>query len=76
MRSYTERNGYIIVAEFIERGASATTDNRPDFQKMMELAMGGDRPFDIILIHSFSRLFRYVYHSEYYSLQLNKRGVK
>jgi site-specific DNA recombinase len=47
-----------IVAEYVEPGASATDDKRPQFQRMMDDATRPDRPFDAVLVHSFSRFFR------------------
>lgn len=33
-------------------------DNRPELQRMIERATDGDHPFDVIVVHSYSRFFR------------------
>jgi len=39
MRQWAERNGHVVVKEYIEPGASATDDKRPVFQDMVAEAM-------------------------------------
>ena len=51
-------NGWTVVGEYVEPGASATDDRRPVFQAMLERASDADHPYDVIVVHSFSRLFR------------------
>ena len=48
----------VIAAEYVEPGASATDDKRPEFQRMIERACDGEQAFDVIVVHSFSRFFR------------------
>lgn len=36
VQTYCERKGWHLAAEFVELGATATDDNRPEFQKMIE----------------------------------------
>jgi hypothetical protein len=36
VQAYCERKGWHLAAEFVEQGATATDDNRPEFQKMIE----------------------------------------
>jgi DNA invertase Pin-like site-specific DNA recombinase len=55
---YCEAKGWQIVAEYIEPGQSATDDKRPKFQRMMDAALHGGFPFDVVLVHSFSWFFR------------------
>jgi Resolvase, N terminal domain len=38
LQSWCSRQGYEVVAEFVEAGASATDDRRPVFQQMIERA--------------------------------------
>ena len=65
-----------IVAEYIEPGASATDDRRPEFQRMIERACEGERPFHVIVVHSFSRFFRDAFGLEFYVRKLAKHDVK
>jgi site-specific DNA recombinase len=55
--AYCARNGWSIVAEDVEPGASAMDDHRPEFQRMIERAYDSDHPIDVIVVHSFSRFF-------------------
>ena len=64
-----------IVAEYVEPGASATDDRRPQFQRMMEDATRSDRPFDAVLVHSFSRFFRNSFKFELHRRTLEKSNV-
>ena len=34
-REFAERNGYVIVSEYIDRAKTGTNDNRPAFQQML-----------------------------------------
>ncbi len=74
-RKYAEARGFEVVGEYVERGASARDDRRPKFQAMIEAATQKQKPFDIILVHSFSRFFRDEVHFELYRRRLEKRGV-
>ena len=42
LQSWCSRQGYQIVAEFVEAGVSAVDDRRPVFQQMIERACDGD----------------------------------
>ena len=68
--------GWTVVAEYVEPGASATDDKRPEFQRMIECACDGDNPFDVIIVHSYSRFFRDAFGLEFYVRKLAKHGVK
>ena len=35
-KEFAEKNGYEIVAEYIDRAMTGTYDNRPDFQRMIK----------------------------------------
>ena len=57
-RSHCERMAWTVATTFVEPGASATDDRRPEFQRMIEPATGADRPFAVIVVHSMCRFFR------------------
>jgi site-specific DNA recombinase len=76
MREWCERTGNIVVAEYIEEGASATDDRRPAFQKMKKDACSKDRAFECIVVHSLSRFFRDLYEFIFHERELNRAGVK
>lgn len=76
MREWCKRNGYSVGAEYIEAGASATDDRRPEFQKMVLEATQKPPPFEAVIVHSLSRFFRDFIEFALYERRLNKAGVK
>ena len=48
--AWVTMRGWVIAAEYIESGASATDDRRPEFQKMIERACDGENIFDVIVV--------------------------
>ncbi len=72
---YCLAQGWDIVTEFVEPGASATDDKRPIFQKMLEQAASPERTFDVICVHSFSRFYRNGAEMELTIRKLRKHGV-
>jgi DNA invertase Pin-like site-specific DNA recombinase len=75
-KAYCASRGWEIVAEYVEPGASATDDRRPQFQRMIDAATTKPPPFDVILVHSFSRFFRDQFQLEFYVRRLAKDGVR
>jgi site-specific DNA recombinase len=76
LEAFCKQRGWTVAAEFVEAGASGTTDDRrPAFQAMLGSALGVERPFDVIIVHSFSRFFRDAYKFEYHRRKLDKAGV-
>jgi len=73
---YCKRHGLAVVNRYVEPGASATDDKRPVFQQMMGDAELKPRPFDTIIVHSFSRFFRDHFQMEFYVRKLAKLGIK
>ena len=76
LQSWCQRQGYEVVAEFVEAGASAVDDRRPVFQRMIERACDGEHAFDSIVVHSYSRFFREAFEQEFYFRKLAKHGVR
>ena len=74
--AYCASRGYDLVETYIEAGASATNDRRPEFQRMIEAGTSKPAPFDIVVVHSFSRFFRDHFELEFYVRKLAKNGVK
>lgn len=71
---YASRCGYTIVTEYIDRAISGTTDNRPEFQRMIKDAAG--RGFQFVLVWKLDRFSRNRYDSAIYKRQLQKHGVR
>lgn len=73
--TYCESRGIELGDVYREPGASATDDNRPQFQSMIETATGRERPYDLVIVHSFSRFFRDQFEFERYRRKLSKAKV-
>lgn len=73
---YCEGQGWLVVDEFVEPGASATDDRRRVFQRMLEEACSLERRFDVICVHSFSRFYRNGAEMELTIRKLRKHGVE
>ena len=74
--AYCATRGYQLVETFVEAGASATNDRRPEFQRMIEAGTSRPAPFDVVVVHSFSRFFRDHFELEFNVRKLAKNGVK
>ena len=74
--AYCQSRGYQLIATFVEAGASATNDRRPEFQRMIEAGTSKPAPFDVVVVHSFSRFFRDHFELEFYVRKLARNGVK
>lgn len=75
-KGYCTSHGWEIVADYVEPGASATDDRRPEFQRMIDAATAKPAMFDVIVVHSFSRFFRDQFQLEFYVRRLAKNGVR
>ena len=71
---FAEKSGFTILQHYIYRAYSATTDNRPEFQRMIKDS--DKRLFDVIIVWKLDRFSRNRYDSAKYKNQLNKNGVK
>ena len=76
MEAYCAGKGWTVGEAFVEPGNTATDDKRPSFQAMIEAALTKPAPFDVILVHSFSRFFRDQFQFEFYIRKLAKNGVR
>ncbi|WP_179733056.1 MULTISPECIES: recombinase family protein [unclassified Bradyrhizobium] len=75
-KGYCASRGWEIVADYVEPGASATDDRRPELQRMIDAATVKPPAFEAILVHSFSRFFRDQFQLEFYVRRLAKNGVR
>src|SRR5258708_35196590 len=73
-QAYCERQGWQVVADHVEPGASPMGGQRPELQRMTERASDDDRPFNAIVVHSFRRVFRDAPGLEMYIRRLSRRG--
>lgn len=73
MKAYCQQQHWRIVATYIDEARSAKTDNRPDFQRMIQDS--GKDLFDIVLVHKLDRFSRNRYDSAIYKSKLKKNHV-
>lgn len=74
INEYAERNNYTLHKVYADRGISGTTDNRAEFQRMIDDARNGK--FDVILVHKLDRFARNRADSAIYRKELEKYNVK
>ena len=74
-RCYCTRRNWYVAREFVDAGASARDDKRPELRRMMEAACVDPSPFDIILVHSQSRFFRDTAGYVVFKRRLQKHGI-
>lgn len=72
--AFAERNGYTVIGSYIDRAISGTTDNRPDFQKMIRDSKR--KQFDLVIVWKLDRFARDRYASAKYKAQLKENGVR
>ncbi len=76
IRDHAAREGLTIVRDYVERGATATDDNRPAFRKMLDALYAPDnRIGTILLVHS-SRFMRDATKARIHKAALAKRGIR
>lgn len=70
---FAERNGYIIVHEYIDRAVSGKTDKREQFQQMLKDS--ANKEFNYVLVYKLDRFARNRYDSAINKATLKKNGV-
>ena len=78
IREYAKAHGYILPDEYIFQDdgiSAATARKRPAFNRMIALAKGAEKPFDVILVLMFSRFARNREESVLYKGLLRKQGI-
>ncbi|WP_018249759.1 recombinase family protein [Orenia marismortui] len=58
LRDYASENGYEVVGEYVDRGESAKTADRPQFQQMIRDIKSNPEDYDAVLIHKTDRFAR------------------
>ena len=71
---FAERQGYIVIAEYVDRALSGTSDNRPEFLRMIDDS--AKLHFKVIICYQLDRFARSRYDSAIYKSILKKNGVK
>ena len=73
--TYCERKGLHVVAVYEDAGRSGTDENRPQLRKLMDDAVRPEKPFDVVIVHSYSRFFRDAFQFEFHRRKLAKHDV-
>ena len=71
---YAKRNGYVVIGEYIDRAISGRSDDRPEFQRMIEDAK--KKAFQFVIVYRLDRFTRNRYDSAIYKHRLKQYGVK
>ena len=72
--AFAERNGYAVIGTYIDRAISGTTDNRPEFQRMIKDSKR--KQFDLVIVWKLDRFARNRYVSAKYKYQLKQNGIR
>lgn len=73
-RAYAQQNNFDIIGEYIDRATTGTTDNRPQFRKMIEDSE--KQLFNGVLVYALDRFARNRYDSAVYKAKLKKSNIK
>ena len=76
LRDYAEKNGYLVVREYVDEAESGRIADRPQFQKMLDAAGKPEAPFKEILVWKFSRFTRKREHAVAFKAMLRRRGIR
>ena len=71
---YAKRQDLLVVAEYIDRALTGTTDKRPEFLRMIEDSK--KKTFDYVLVYQLDRFARNRYDSANYKAKLKKNSVR
>lgn len=74
IKEYCKTKRYSLVKVFIDEALTGTTDNRPEFLRMVQESE--NKSFDAILVHKLDRFARNRYDSAFYKHRLKTNGVK
>lgn len=74
IEEYCKQKGYMLVEVYPDEEKTATTDRRPNFQRM--IADAQKRLFDVVVVHKLDRFARNRYDSAHYKRILKKCGVR
>lgn len=70
---YINKKGWALTGEYIDRAFSARSDQRPEFQRMIQDAK--KRKFDYVVIHKLDRFSRDRFDHAFYKRELRHAGV-
>lgn len=73
-KEFAEKNGFVIVGEYIDRALTGKNDNRASFQRLVKDSE--KRNFQVVLMYTLDRFARNRYDSAIYKARLKRNGVK
>ncbi len=73
IKDYADKNGIVVIAEYVDKARSATTNDRPQFLQM--LADSHQERFNIVLVHKLDRFARNRHDSIGCRMELKQNGV-
>ena len=76
LKDYAEKNGYLVVREYVDEAESGRIADRPQFQRMLDEAGKREAPFQEILVWKFSRFTRKREHAVAFKSMLRRRGIR
>ena len=76
LREHADKNGYVVVREFVDEAESGRVADRPQFQEMLDDAKSSQAPFREILVWKFSRFTRKREHAVAFKSMLRRRGIR
>ena len=76
LRDYAEKNGYLVVREYVDEAESGRIADRPQFRKMLDEASKPESPFNEILVWKFSRFTRKREHAVAFKSMLRRKGIR
>ena len=76
LEAWAHSQGHIVITIYEEPGETATNDRRPQFQRMISDAISPERPFDAIIVYTFSRFYRDEFEFSFYERKLKKHKVR
>lgn len=71
---FAKKKGLVVIDSYIDRALSAKTDNRPEFQRMVQDS--SSQKFSVVIVWKLDRFSRNRLDASLYKEQLKKNGVK
>lgn len=76
IREYCEKENIELIAEFTDEAVSGKTDDREDFQNMINQLLKEHLQVDYVLVHKFNRFARSKFDSALYKKKLKDVGIR
>jgi site-specific DNA recombinase len=74
-RAFCSRSGLQVVGVFVDRGESAKTINRPEFQRMLTVCQQARNRIDVVVVYALTRFSRENHDHQVVRALLSRHGV-